>query len=78
MGKKQPNRKQNYDKTPDEVMRMTASDTFKVNTFLVLIDILLSELEKPQEAYNRFNENFSFLTKMSELSSILTEKALFL
>lgn len=60
-------------------MRMTASDTFRVNTFLVLIDRLVSELEKRQEVYNRFNEKFSFLTKMSELSSsTLTEKALFL
>lgn len=79
MGKRQPIRKKIYDETPDEEMRMTASDTFRVNTFLVLIDRLVSELEKRQEVYNRFNEKFSFLTKMSELSSsTLTEKALFL
>lgn len=77
LGKRQPKRKKNYDETPDEKMTMAASDNFRVNTFLVLVDRLVSELKKRQEAYNRFNEKFSFLTKMSELSSsTLTEKAL--
>ncbi|KAF2891710.1 hypothetical protein ILUMI_14463 [Ignelater luminosus] len=58
MGKRQPKRKKNYDETPDEEMRLTGSDTFKVNTFLVFIDRLVSELEIRQEAYNRFNEKF--------------------
>lgn len=60
---RQLKRKKNHDEIPDEEMRMTASDTFRVNTFLVLIDRLVYELEKRQEAYNRFNAKFSFLTK---------------
>lgn len=58
---------------------MIASVTFRVNTFLVLIDRLVPELEKRQETYNGFNEKFSFLTKMSELlPSTLMEKSHFL
>lgn len=58
---------------------MTASESFRVNTFLVLVDRLVSELEKWQKAYHEksseFNEKFSFLTKMSEfLPSTLKEK----
>jgi hypothetical protein len=67
-----------FDETPDEEIRMTGSETFRINTFLVLVDRLVSELEKRQEAYeyNGFNEKFSFLTKIGELSiSTLTEKA---
>ena len=79
MGKRKPKRKKNYDETPDEEMRMTASDSFRVNIFLVVIDRLVSELEKRQEAYNKFNKKFLFLTKISELSlSTLTKKNPFL
>ncbi|KAF2891229.1 hypothetical protein ILUMI_14944 [Ignelater luminosus] len=58
MEKRQSKRKKNYDETPDEKMRLTASDTFRVNTFLVFMDRLVSELEIRQKAYNRFNEKF--------------------
>lgn len=76
-GKRQPTRKKRFDETSEEVITMTASETFRVNTFLVLIDRLVSELEKRQKAYHEFNEKFSFLTKMSELlPSTLTEKAI--
>lgn len=79
IGKRQPKREKRFDETPDEEIRMTASETFRINTFLVLVDRLVSELEKQQEAYNGFNEKFSFLTKIGELStSTLTEKANFL
>lgn len=75
LGKRQPKRKKFADETPDEELSMTASDTFRVNTFLVIIDRFVSELEKRKKAYDNFNEKFSFLTKMSELSSsTLTKK----
>lgn len=77
--KRQPKRKKRFDETPDEDIGIAASDYFRVNTFLVVIDRLISELAKRQEAYHGFNEKFSFLTKMSELlPSVLTEKASFL
>ncbi|KAK9892825.1 hypothetical protein WA026_022287, partial [Henosepilachna vigintioctopunctata] len=64
--KRQLKRKNKY----DEEMKITATDTF-----LVIIDRLVSELEKEQKAYNNFIE-FSFLNKISELSSsTLTKKA---
>ncbi|CAH0403834.1 unnamed protein product [Chilo suppressalis] len=76
LGKRQPKRKKNADETPEEEISMTANDTFRINTFLVIIDRLASELEKRKKAYDNFNEKFSFLTKMSELSSsTLTKKA---
>lgn len=46
IGKRQPKRKKRFDETPDEEIRMTASETFRINTFLVLVDRLVSELEK--------------------------------
>ncbi|XP_054091790.1 uncharacterized protein LOC128923548 [Zeugodacus cucurbitae] len=77
IGKRQPKRKKRFDETSEEVITMTASESFRVNTFLVLVDRLVTELEKRQNAYNDFNEKFSFLTKMSELTpTTLTEKAL--
>lgn len=76
LGKRQPKRKKIADETPEEEISMTASDTFRINTFLVIIDRLASELEKRKKAYDNLNEKFSFLTKMSELSSsTLTKKA---
>lgn len=79
MEKRQPKRKKRFDETPDEDIGIAASDYFSVNTFLVVIDRLISELAKRQEAYQEFNDKFSFLTKMNELlPSILTGKASFL
>lgn len=77
MGKRQPKRKRKFDETPEEQNIMTASDAFRVNTFLVLVDRLVTELKKRQEAYASYNEKFAFITKIDELDiHTLTEKAL--
>ena len=55
--------KKQYDETPDEEIRITTSNNFRVKTLLILIDRLVSEIEKQQESYNSFNEKFLFLTK---------------
>ncbi|GBP21243.1 hypothetical protein EVAR_84370_1 [Eumeta japonica] len=58
IGKRQPTRKKRFDDTSEEVNTTTASEIFRVNTFLILMDRLVSELEKRQKAYNGFNEKF--------------------
>ncbi|CAH1113738.1 unnamed protein product [Psylliodes chrysocephalus] len=51
-------------------------DYFRVNTFLVILDRLRAEIQRRHNAYLNFEEKFSFLTKMTELSTQrVTEKA---
>ncbi|KAG8451982.1 hypothetical protein GDO86_003968 [Hymenochirus boettgeri] len=45
----------------------TPKDKFRVNTFLVMLDRLTSELQKRAEAYQQLSEQFSFFEKIANL-----------
>ncbi|XP_050065317.1 zinc finger MYM-type protein 1-like [Aphis gossypii] len=46
----------------DAVDQMSARDKFKIQTFYVIIDKLIVEMEKRKKAYLRLDERFNFLT----------------
>ena len=70
--KRRPKRKRFTDEPLNEI---TTRDSFRVNTFLVILDRLRAEFER---RHVNFKEKFSFLTTMGELSTSTqrgTEKA---
>ncbi|XP_051155178.1 zinc finger MYM-type protein 1-like [Leptopilina boulardi] len=74
--KRKRKRKTFADEVPEEELRVTASDRFRIETYLVIIDRLSAELKKRHAAYLIFSNNFSFLIEMNTLSVVeLTEKA---
>lgn len=56
--KRKRKRKIFADKTPEEEIEIIASEHFKVQTYIVIIDRLSTELEKRQVAYLSFLNNF--------------------
>jgi hypothetical protein len=74
--KRQPKRRKFADETLNKEIETTSRDSFKVNTFLVILDRLRAELERRHNAYLNFKEKFSFLTRMDQLSTTkVIEKA---
>ncbi|KAI0239753.1 hypothetical protein LSAT2_009512 [Lamellibrachia satsuma] len=64
-----------HDETPEEVKVSDCPDTFRVNTYLVIIDILLSEVKKRKAAYTNVYERFGVLTEIRSLAdSDITSK----
>lgn len=79
--KRQPKRKKMTDLTANVEPEIASGsrDYFRVNTFLVILDRLRAEIQRRHNAYLNFKEKFSFLTKMTELSTQrVIEKAEFL
>ena len=59
-------------KFPDkevQVDRLSATDNFRINTFYVIIDKLVAELQKRSEAYNHIVYLFSFLIQFLFIKS---------
>lgn len=55
---------------------LSSKESFKINTYIVIMDSLLTELKKRKIAYDLVNENFSFFFNLTELSiSEVREKA---
>jgi hAT family C-terminal dimerisation region len=50
---------------------MTGKENYRVNTFLVIIDCLITELGKRKAAYKKLNDQFGFISKLptNELNS---------
>ena len=48
---------------------LDASQTFKINTFLPIMDSLIMELNKRSDAYKDVNNRFSFLLKLRDLTN---------
>ncbi|KAK9873227.1 hypothetical protein WA026_021719 [Henosepilachna vigintioctopunctata] len=71
VGKRQPKTKNLYDGPPDEKMEMTATDTFRVNTFLVIINRLASELEKKTEGLQQVQRKVLIFDNPYKKSSCL-------
>lgn len=57
---------------------MTGKDNYRINTFIVIIDCLLSELRKRKAAYKDLNAKFGFLSRLAcmEVAEIITRATL--
>ena len=67
--KKRPKKgKQFHDETPDEAGVSNFRESFRVNTHLVIVDHLLSEIEKRKTAYTSVYERFGVLTEIQTLT----------
>ena len=53
-----------HDETPEEVKVSDCRENFRVNTYRVIIDILLSEVKKRKAAYTNVYERFGVLTEI--------------
>lgn len=50
-------------------VELDGRDKMRVSTFLVVLDNLKSELKRRRDAYEKFHEKFSFLTKLTSMTS---------
>ncbi|CAK1594583.1 unnamed protein product [Parnassius mnemosyne] len=53
---------------------LSPADKFRVNTFYVIIDKLVVELQKRSEAYDRIIQLFGFLTQLLFIETDVLEK----
>ena len=73
--KRAKKRKLFHDETPEEVKVSDCRENFRVNTYLVIIDRLLSEIKKRKAAYTNVYECFGVLTEIRPLAdSDITSK----
>ena len=73
--KRAKKRKLFHDETPEEVKVSDCRENFRVNTYLVIIDRLLSEIKKRKAAYTNVYERFGVLTEIRSLAdSDITSK----
>ena len=78
--KRQPKRKRFTDEPSNEEIEITSRDSFRVNTFLVILDRLKAELERRQ-CVCKLQRKFFIFDKLGELSTStqrVTEKAQYL
>ena len=66
--KRAKKRKLFHDETPEEVKVSDCGENFRMNTYLVIIDRLLSEIKKWKVAYTNIYERFGVLTKIRSLA----------
>jgi hypothetical protein len=55
-------KKIHYDKIQDRQVEISAKDNFRINTFYVLLDRLVTELSNRRKAYETFYKPFDFFT----------------
>ena len=67
--KRAKKRKLFYDETPEEVKVSDCRENFRVNTYLVFIDRLLSKIKKRKTAYTNVYERFGVLTEIRSLAN---------
>jgi len=48
---------------------LNSKESFKINTYIVIMDSLLTELRKIKIAYDLVNKNFSFFFNITELNN---------
>ena len=73
--KRAKKRKLFHDETPEEVKVSDCPENFRMNTYLVIIDRLLSEIKKRKAAYTNVYERFWVLTEIRSLAdSDITSK----
>lgn len=58
-----------HDETRDGQVEISAKDSFKINTFYVILDRLATELCNRRKAYETFCKPFDFITKLQELEN---------
>jgi hypothetical protein len=69
-------RKLPADESRENEVELTGRESFKVNTFFVILDCLLTELERRGQAYSEFVSRFQSLTHIVTLdTSLLVNKA---
>ena len=66
--KRAKKRKLFHDETPEEVKMSDCREKFRVNTYLLVIDRLLSEIKKRKAAYTNVYERFRVLTEIRSLA----------
>ena len=73
--KRAKKRKLFHDETPEKVKVSDCRENFRVNTYLVITDRLLSEIKKRKAAYTNVYERFGVLTEIRSLAdSDITSK----
>ncbi|KFM62958.1 Zinc finger MYM-type protein 1, partial [Stegodyphus mimosarum] len=68
-------RKRQFDEGPDETPSRSAKDSFKINVFFIVLDVLCAEMTKRRTAYTSLYDTFSFLTDNTLTEDIIKVKA---
>lgn len=66
--KRQKKRKKFFDEGLSENMDVISAEIFKSDTYFVMLDKLINELEKRKESYDHLLENYKFFFKLTTLS----------
>jgi len=66
--KRQKSEKKMFDERLSENMDLTLAEIFKSDTYFVIFDKLINELEKRKESYDHLLENYKFFFKLTTLS----------
>lgn len=68
-------KKRQFDEGPDETPSRSAKDSFKINVFFIILDVLCAEMTKRRAAYTMLYDTFSFLTDDTLTEDLIKVKA---
>lgn len=67
--KRKPKRKVQFDEVKRNDTELSGRNRFRVNTYKVIFDRLITELQRRGTAYETLSKNFDFLTKLNILNT---------